>query len=278
MVQRRPVFASGASAFALLAGLMLAVLLLARPARAEAPVDVALILAVDVSYSMDEEEQKLQREGYALGITSRDVLQAIARGRYGRIAVAYVEWAGALEQQVLIDWRIVDGDASAKAFAAELLGKPYRRISRTSISGALIFSAPLFDKLGLPATRRVIDVSGDGPNNQGLPVEQVRDDIVGRGITVNGLPIVLKRPYRSMFDIDDLDIYYRDCVIGGEGAFMIPVRDLKAFGDAVRTKLLLEVAGLMPPAGPAPRALPAAAGPTVSCMIGERQWRERWGN
>ena len=252
------------------------------PWRADAapPVDVALILAVDVSYSMDEDEQKLQREGYAAGLTSAEVLSAIARGRHGRIALAYVEWAGAIEQQVLIDWRIIDGRASAEAFVAELLAKPYRRVSRTSISGALLFAAPLFDKSGIDAARRVIDVSGDGPNNQGIPVTQARDDVVGRGIAINGLPIVIKRPYRAMFDIENLDVYYRDCVIGGEGAFVIPVHDLANFGEAVRMKLTLEIAGTEPaPAGP--RVIPAAAQPTVSCLIGERQWQERmerWGN
>lgn len=252
------------------------------PARAETEVDLALVIAVDVSFSMDPEEQSLQRDGFMEAFRSPVVHDAIRRGAVGRIAVAYVEWAGASDQRVLIPWTVLDGPESAVAFAADLASKPTRRASRTSISGALDFSAKLFDEGGLQATRRVIDVSGDGPNNQGRPVQAARADTLQRGITINGLPIMLKAP--GYFDIAELDLYYRDCVIGGSGAFMVPARDRGQFRDAVKTKIVMEVAE-RPIPGRAVAALGgglvtlAQAEPArVSCMAGEAQWRDRMGN
>src|SRR5258707_7991614 len=187
-----------------------------RPAQDKtANVDVELVLAVDVSYSMDPDEQALQREGYVQALTSREFLDALRRGMHGRVAVTYFEWAGAADQKIVLPWRLIDGPASAQAVADEIGGAPYRRAYRTSISGALSFAAPLFAGSGYRGLWRIIDVSGDGVNNQGMPVTMVRDELVAQGFTINGLPIMLKRPSAATMDIDELDLYYEDCVIGG---------------------------------------------------------------
>jgi hypothetical protein len=236
-------------------------------------VDVALIIAVDVSYSMDPDEQALQREGYIIGLNSPEFLNALQQGLHRRIAVTYFEWAGASDQRVVVPWRLVDSPATAKAFTDEIAAAPYRRAYRTSISGALHFALPLFEDSGFHGLRRVIDVSGDGVNNQGDPVAIVRDEVLERGITINGLPILLKRPSFATMDIENLDIYYEDCVIGGSGAFVIPIRERDQFREATRTKLVQEIAGREP----APRVIPAAGKPRIPCTIGERMWQERWG-
>ena len=237
------------------------------------PVDVELVIAVDVSYSMDPDEQALQREGYVLALTSKEFLQALRQGAHGKIAVTYFEWAGQSDQKILMPWRVIDGPESADAVAAEIARAPYRRASRTSISGSLRFAKPLFDDSGYKGLRRVIDLSGDGANNAGPLVEITRDDVLAAGITINGLPIMLKRPYTGTMDIENLDEYYEDCVIGGPGAFVIPIREREKFIEATRTKLVLEVAGRQPD----PQIVPTASRARVSCTIGERLWQERWG-
>src|SRR3954470_1259455 len=167
------------------------------------PVDVELVLAVDVSYSMDPEEQALQREGYVLALRSREFMQALRQGANAKIAVTYIEWAGQTDQKVIMPWRLVEGPESADSVAAELAAAPYRRASRTSISGGLQFSKGLFDNSGYHGLRRVIDVSGDGANNSGAPIVPTRDDVLAAGITINGLPIMLKRPNPGTMDIED---------------------------------------------------------------------------
>lgn len=242
--------------------------------KGQSNVDVELVLAVDVSYSMDPEEQALQREGYREALVSPDFLNALRQGMHGRIAVTYVEWAGATDQRVIVPWRLVDGPATAQAVADEIGRQHLRRAARTSISGALYFSASLFEENTFRGIRRVIDVSGDGTNNQGQLVNVARDEVVARGITINGLPIMLKRPAVGSVDIDELDIFYEDCVIGGAGAFVVPIREREKFKEAIRTKLVLEIAGRMPAA----RVVPASAqAPRISCTIGERMWQQRWG-
>ena len=237
-------------------------------------VDVELVMAVDISYSMDFDELKLQREGYAEAIASREFLNALKQGMHGKVAVTLVEWAGVNDQRIVVPWRLIDGPASAQAVAAELAAAPVRRAFRTSISGALLFSAPLFEGNGFRGIRRVIDVSGDGTNNQGPLVTLVRDDVVAKGIVINGLPIMLKEPQPGSIDIKDLDIYYEDCVIGGPGAFVVPIREREKFKEAIRTKMVLDIAHY----DGAPRVIPAAArAPRISCTIGERMWQERWG-
>ena len=239
------------------------------------PVDVELVLAVDVSYSMDPEEQELQREGYIAGITSREFMQALRSGHHGKVAVTYFEWAGPYDQKIVVPWRLIDGPEAADAFSNELARAPYRRASRTSISGALSFAKPLFDGSGYKGFRRVVDVSGDGANNSGTFVTLARDDVLAAGMTINGLPIMLKRPNAFTMDIDNLDIYYEDCVIGGPGAFVVPIREREQFKEATRTKLVLEIAGR----APQQRLVPVQArAPRISCTIGEQMWRDRWGN
>jgi uncharacterized protein DUF1194 len=238
------------------------------------PVDVELVIAVDVSFSMDPDEQALQREGYILALTSREFLNALREGANAKIAIMYFEWAGPNDQKIIMPWRIIDGPEAADAVAAEISRAPYRRASRTSISGALKFAKPLFDNSGYRGLRRVIDVSGDGANNAGDLVVPVRDDVLAAGITINGLPIMLKRPYAGTMDIENLDIYYEDCVVGGPGSFVIPIREREKFIQATREKLVLEVAGRAPEV----RIIPASAqAPRISCTIGEQMWQKRWG-
>ena len=239
------------------------------------PVDTELVLAVDVSYSMDPGEQQVQREGYMEALTSREFMNAIRSGMNGKVAALYFEWAGAFDQKIVMPWRLIDGPEAADAVANEIGKAPYRRASRTSIGGALTFAKPLFDASGYNGLRRVIDVSGDGPNNSGPLVVPIRDEIIKAGITINGLPIMINRPNRYSMDVENLDIYYEDCVIGGPGAFVIPVKERAQFKEAIRTKLLLEVAGRTPDT----RVIPAQARrPRVSCTLGEQMWRDRWGN
>lgn len=235
-------------------------------------VDVALVLAVDISYSMDLEEQALQREGYIAALTSPQVLDAIRRGMVGRVAVTYIEWAGIHTRNVIADWAIIDDKRSAEAFVAEIRSAPIRRARRTSVSGAIDFAMDRLYATNLRAIRRVIDISGDGPNNEGRPVEQARDQALRAGVTINGLPILLERGYRSSFDIDGLDEYFEDCVIGGIGSFMISITEREQFLEAIRTKILREVAqasanDAMPGAGKRKRA---------DCLVGEKLWRQNW--
>src|SRR6266852_587159 len=241
---------------------------------AASSVDLELVLAVDVSYSMDMDELAIQREGYAQAIISKEFLQALKTGPTGKIAVTYFEWAASNDQKIIIPWRVIDGPETADAVANEIMKTPIRRASRTSISGAINFAMPLFDENPYHGLRRVIDISGDGPNNNGAPVTGARDAALEKGITINGLPIMVKEPSYSTVDIDNLDLYCEDCVIGGPGSFVVPIKDRDQFKEAIRTKLLLEVAGRRPER----RIVPAAAKePRVPCLIGEKMWQDRWG-
>ena len=237
-------------------------------------VDVELILAVDVSYSMDMDELAVQREGYAQAIVSKEFLQALKAGPSGKIAVTYFEWAATNDQKIIIPWRVIDGPETADAVADEILKTPIRRASRTSISGAINFAMPLFEQNPYRGLRRVIDISGDGPNNNGTPVTGARDAALEKGITINGLPIMVKEPSYSTMDIENLDFYYEDCVIGGPGSFVVSIKDRDKFKEAIRTKLLLEVAGRTPER---PIVPVAEKEPRVSCLIGEKIWQDRWG-
>lgn len=222
-------------------------------------VDVALILAVDASSSMDEGERRMQRDGYATALASDPVLQAIRFGHKGRIAVTYFEWGSADAQHVIAPWTIIDGPEAARRFARRIADEPWQDLQRTSISAALAFAGDLFHASGVQPARQVIDISGDGPNNEGVVVSEARDVLVGRGIVINGLPIVTKSPDDWM-TMPDLDDYYEHCVIGGEGSFMIPVRGMTNFTAALQMKLVMEIAGIR---ADRPRIVPAAAG---------RQW------
>jgi hypothetical protein len=244
------------------------------PASDANVVDLELVLAVDISYSMDEDELRLQRDGYVSAVVSKQVIDAIKQGVYGRIAVAYVEWAGVEQQTLLVDWHVIDGLESAQAFADKLVESSPNRAYRTSISAALDYSSRLFAENKYEGTRRVIDISGDGPNNQGNLVTYMRDLVVSMGIGINGLPLALKAPNSGSIDIQNLEDYYRECVIGGPGAFVIPVSDKEKFAEAIRTKLVLEISSLEPPA----RVIPAQAKKPTNCMMGEKIWRDRYGD
>lgn len=214
-------------------------------ARAEVAVDLELVLAVDVSYSMDLEEQRLQRDGYVAAFRDPSLLKAIRSGQHGRIAVTYVEWAGPETQTVVIPWTLIEDRQSADAFAGLLAERPPNRLRMTSISTALAFAHRLFDASLYRGTRRVIDISGDGINNSGPTLAPVRAQVLASGIVINGLPVIV-RPGSSWnaYDIMDVETYYRRCVIGGEGAFMVPIREHSEFVTATRQKLLLEISGL----------------------------------
>lgn len=261
----------------------------AQPATGE-PVDVALVLAIDVSRSMSREELAIQRKGYAEAIASREVVRAIEYGAHGRIGLAIFEWAGDFHAREVLPWTIVESAADARAVAALLLEQESSSQSRTSISGAILRSLALLEDVPYQAERLVIDISGDGPNNQGLPVTQLRDVAVDRGITINGLPLMTVDGFARYFAIPDLDVYYRRCVIGGPGAFVVPVHEWTEFPEAVRRKLVMEIGGLEPGPdepwqdpwrqredGGALPVVPAqfAAEEPYDCLVGEKMWRDR---
>ena len=236
-MRRRAVLAAG-GAFAL-----------GHRVRAEGagPVDLLLVLAVDVSRSIDEEEARLQREGYQGAMMDPQVVAAITGGPAGAIAVAYVEWAGIQYQRVVIPWTRLGTVADCAAWSARLSRASRDSMSWTSISGALIAAGKALADCPFLATRRVIDVSGDGVNNSGPPPEMIRDRLVAEGVVINGLPIVNDRPNFGRMPEQDLEEHYRERVIGGEGAFLIVAEDFENFGIAIRRKLLTEIAGLAVP-------------------------------
>jgi hypothetical protein len=254
-----------------------------RLAQAPAPrlpampteVDVALVLAVDISFSMDLEELALQRAGYVDALRSPEVHKAIANGATGRIAISFFEWAGVNIQYHLLPWTVIDSPESALAVAAELEKQPTRRGRRTSISGAIDFSVRQLDEAPFRALRKVMDISGDGPNNSGRVVTVARDEALRKGISINGLPIAIRKP--GYLDISELDIYYEDCVIGGQGAFVIPITEKAQFIQTIKTKLIMEISDA--PSEPARLIMPAQVRvPRVSCTVGEDMWRNRMGN
>lgn len=251
---------------------------------AEEQVDLELALAVDVSGSVDQDEALLQRQGYVDAFRDPEIHRAIAGGIIGKIAVTYFEWASSGDNRVLVDWTLIQDAASARIFAATLAEAPIRTGLRTSISGAIEFAVPRFGANGFQGNRRVIDISGDGPNNDGALVDLARERAVAAGIVINGLPIVNDRPNRFGFpNMADLDKYYEGCVIAGPGAFVVVAEDFKSFAAAVRRKLLLEIAGAIPdrpqrfaegrPRAPR-RILVSNTGYAPGCDIGERRSRE----
>jgi Protein of unknown function (DUF1194) len=242
---------------------------LARPVVAEeTTVDLELVLAVDVSFSMDRREQFVQRTGYVDAFQSPVVMEAILAGPLGRIAVTYVEWGGTAVQTV--PWTLIDSPAAAARFAGTLSRQPMRRLPFTSISDTIAFARRLIGSNEFHAKRRVIDISGDGPNNYGAPAPVARDAAVREGITIDGLPVMLERP-SSAPTILDIDTYYRHCVIGGNGAFLMRVRRLGEFGDAVRNKLVAEITG--PKLSELPRGrlrrVRNGEAPRYNCLVGE---------
>jgi len=264
----------------LLCLLIVACLALTMPARAEETredtrVDLELILAVDVSRSMTARELEIQRRGYAEALVAPDVIKAIEMGPTGRIALTYVEWAGSLSQRTIVEWTVIAGREDAEAFAARLTAHFDSGMRRTSISGIIDHAAGMFDVNGYRGLRRVIDISGDGPNNQGRPVHHARDAALARGITINGLPLMTREGMGSQWHLDDLDVYYRHCVIGGANAFVIPVLTWEHFPDAVRQKLVLELVGREPADR---RLVRPVADQGYDCLIGERIWEDIMGD
>ncbi len=221
-----------------------------RPlSAAETSVDLALILAVDVSLSVGDGEAGLQRLGYIHALRDKKVVDAIHNGPVGKIAITYVEWSSPYHQVVIVPWRVISDTASAQAFADELERAPIKSGSTTSISGAIDFCAKLLRKPGFEATRLVLDISGDGYSDYGRPVTMARDEAIKAGITINGLAVMNEDPKKNAAPAD-LDTYYRDNVIGGPGSFYLIARNLDGFREAVLHKLVLEIASTPPIAPP----------------------------
>jgi hypothetical protein len=228
-----------------------------RTGAAGAPVavDAAIVLAADVSRSIDDDEFALQRRGYADAIRSQQLIDAVSTGPHGAIALAYVEWAGDGEDKVVVDWAVIRNETDAQAFATALTAAPRSYVGRTAIGTAVDFSFAMFAESAFSTHRRVIDVSGDGTNNQGRTVTEARDAAVGAGAVINGLAIYNKKAaamggYLALHTNPPGGIaqYYRDNVIGGSGAFVVPIDDFKTFGEAMMRKLVNEIADARQPA------------------------------
>ena len=230
----------------LLASLVAAAILVPTAAHAAENVDLLLVLAVDVSRSIDATKFQLQREGYAAAVADPHVLEAIHSGRTGRIGLTFVEWSGVGAQKVVIDWATIGDTDSAKGFGDRLLEAPRSFADRTSISGAIEFAMGQLDKAPYEAARRTIDVSGDGTNNAGRDVAALRDEAVAKGITINGLVILSDNPMSWNPDHTNppggLANYYRNNVVGGPSAFVMVAENFNSFGQAIIKKMIAEVA------------------------------------
>ncbi len=256
---------------AAIASSLLALSLLCKPVAAER-VDLHLVLAVDISGSIDAEEAHLQRDGYVQALTHPAVLAAIHSGALKRIAVTYMEWAGAPYQEVLADWAVIHDAESARRFADEIARQPMDTAQWTSISAAIETGMALIKRSPFQSRRRVIDISGDGANNNGDTINDMRDRAVAAGVVINGLPIINGRQSRyGMPQMPNLDRYYRECVIGGPGAFLIIANGFKDFARAIRRKMILEIAGVFPAPQPrSPIILADYHKPKGDCLDGER--------
>ncbi len=242
------------------------------PAMAQAvEVDLELALLVDVSRSMTERELEIQRRGYAEALRDPEIFEAVQTGLLQRIALTYIEWAGA--QEVVVSWQVIETQDDLNAFADKLTVRFDPTLRRTSISEALIYGTESITGNAIAGLRKVIDISGDGPNNQGRGVEFGRDTALSHGITINGLPLMTREGMGQQWHLEDLDIYYETCVIGGPGAFVIPVYDWVDFAGAVKRKLILEIAGHTPAA----EILPAQGFERSprDCRVGEKIWQNR---
>ncbi|MHA1566446.1 MAG: DUF1194 domain-containing protein [Alphaproteobacteria bacterium] len=244
------------------------------------PVDLELVLAVDVSGSIDSHEAGLQRNGYLAAITDDRVIAAIGSGRLGRIAIAYFEWGGAKQQNTLVPWQIIDDKSSAIAFATALKAAPRTLVAnRTSIGSAIVYALPMFTTNDFESPRQVIDISGDGPNNSGERADAARDLAINAGVTINGLPVVNDRPNRfGLPSIPDLDRYYASCVIGGPSAFLVVANTFQDFAAAILRKFIIEIAAVpfAPPVS-APLFHTMAANTDLLCGVGERRFQKYFG-
>ncbi|HJQ58999.1 MAG TPA: DUF1194 domain-containing protein [Vineibacter sp.] len=248
MLVSRPAHTRRGAWRALLSGIALLGLCFSPTAAQDGKeVDLALALAIDISGSIDPDEAELQRQGYVRAFTDPAIKKAILGGYNGRIAVAYFEWSDSWRQQLLVDWTLLDSEAAIEAFADKLAKMPITVLTRTSISGAIRFAIPLFERNPYIAERRVLDISGDGANNDGGLITVARDEALARRITINGLPIMNGRPNKYGFPPDhDLDLYYEGCVIGGPRSFIVVANGFSQFQESVRKKLLQEIAGTDP--------------------------------
>jgi hypothetical protein len=233
---------------------VLALTLAAPLARANEPVDLLLVLAADVSRSVDSAKFQLQREGYAAAISDRRVLEAITSGYHRRIAVCFVEWSGVGAQELVIDWTVIGDEASARKFGDQLLELRRSFAERTSISGGIDYAIKQFDRAPFRSARRTIDISGDGTNNSGREVTAARDAALAQGVTINGLVILSDRPLtwnpEHTHPPGGLVEYFRNNVIGGPGAFVVAADNFEAFGQAIIKKLIAEIAQASEPPEP----------------------------
>ena len=245
----------------------------AAPGPAE-NVDIELVLVTDVSYSVDENEARFQREGAIAAFRNAEVVKAIQAGALGRIAVSYIDFASAGQERILVNWQIVHDKASADAFADALVRVPRTLGVQTSISSGIALASRMIETSGFNATEKVIDVSGDGPNNEGPRVDRMRDETVAKGVTINGLPIVTEADKFDVYYLPDLDKYYAGCVIGGPNAFYQVAHGFEDLARAIRRKLILEISDDRSSRNPILKvaAVPSSR-PTVyekGCDIGER--------
>lgn len=246
------------SAMWMLAALLFGGLPHREPFAAE-HVDLALVLLSDVSGSVDEHKFRLQRDGYAAALTSEDVLQAIASGPSGAVAIAFIEFASSFSQKVVVDWTVLRDAESASIVADLIRTEPRSFQGGTAIGAAVDFAAAQFDIAGIEAERRIIDVSGDGTNNDGRPVTRARDEALAAGITINGIAILSPESLDSHTNPPGgLLEYYKEDVVGGPGAFALAAKSFSAFADAIRNKLMREIADDSRPQGHA-QALPPEA-------------------
>jgi len=221
------------------------------PTCAAERVDLLLILAADVSGSMDDSKFDLQRSGYAAAFSNPRVIEAIRAGPNGRIAIAFIEWSGILQQKIVIDWTVISNDETARRFGARIMEAP-RAFDKnsTSISAGIDFAMAQLDQAPYEARRRVIDVSGDGDNNTGRDVTAARDEAVTKGVTINGLVILSQTQTSSNHahtnPLGGLADYYRDNVIGGPGAFVMVADNFNSFGNALVKKLIAEIVQVLP--------------------------------
>jgi hypothetical protein len=216
------------------------------PARAAEQVDLLLVLASDVSRSVDTAKFQLQREGYAAALSNARVVEAIRSGPHGRIAICFVEWSGSTSQKVVIDWTVVGDAASARKIGDQMLELPRAFADRTSISAGIDFAMAQFERAPFTAPRRTIDVSGDGTNNSGRDVSTARDEALAKGVTINGLVILSETPLpwnpEHTNPPGGLGEYYRRNVIGGPGAFVMVAENHASFGQAIVKKMIAEIA------------------------------------
>ena len=235
-------------------------------------VDLELVIAADISFSISVGEQNIQRRGYAQAFLKPEVIAAVTSGPNSKIAVTYVEWAGPGTQFQVVPWTLIDGTKSAQAFADKLREAPIHRGGETSISKGLLYVSALFETTPFKGLRKVIDISGDGPNNGGPGVMGPREQLLSRQVTINGLPLVGDAGDSSV----EMDVaaYYRDCVSGGPGSFVFPVSSWREFGRSISRKLVMEISNLVP-TEPRPVRL-VALKPETDCLAGEKAMRENY--